>query len=365
MANYVSTDPEITGITEYVSSMLGAPVITVELSGNQYTYAFNTAIEEYSNYINQWAIKSHIANALGLPSSQDFTLRWVSQNFEFAKSFSKAYSEQVNIGGEVPVRKDYITLLNDKQTYYLPNDRQIIDVMWHEPAAINRYLIDPNTNPAWVNQEFGWAYMGSSLQYVAPISFTIQLSNATELRYRTLRGDFSYTVRPAPADATRTSPDYTGQTTNAVSIYPVPAGQYVGDRIWYFYKLNTDLNAYANQEAGDLISNPGTMPINEIPYSAFNSTSKRWVKQYTMSLCKEILGRIRSKYSELPIPDMTLTLDGDTLISEALEEKRELKEYLFNELEAMDIGKLIEDDANAAENINRSLSFNPGGLFIG
>ena len=365
MADYIATDAEVTGITSFVSSMLGAPIVTVELDSTQYVHAFNTSIEEYSNYINQWAIKSHIANALGLPSSQDFTLRWVSQNFEFAKSFSKAYSEQVNVGGEVPVHKSYITLIENKQTYYVNNDVQIIDVMWHEPVAINRYLIDPNTNPAWVNHEFGWAYMGNSLQYVTPVSFTIQLANATEIRYRTLRGDFNYAIRPAGADAARVAPDFTGQTENAISVYPVPAGQYVGDKIWYFYKYKSDLNAYANQEPGDLVSNPGTLNIDEIPYTAFNANSQRWVKQYTLATCKEILGRIRSKFSSLPIPDAEVTLDGGELLSEAQQKQEELKEYLLNELEAMDVGKLIEDDATAAENINRSLSFNPGGIFLG
>jgi len=58
-------------------------------------------------------------------------------------------------------------------------------------------------------------------------------------------------------------------------------------------------------------------------------------------------------------------MDGESLISEGQTKQEELKDYLLNELEQMDIGKLIEDDANAAENIHRSLSFNPGGISVG
>lgn len=348
--------------------MFGAPIVNVELADNHYVHAFNSSIEEYSNFVNQWAVKSHIANALGLPSAQDFTLRWVSQNFEFAKSFSKAYSEQVGIGGQVPVHKDYIELVSDKQNYYLPNDREIIDVLWQEPPAINRYLFDPNTNPTWVNHEFGWGYHAGdnffSLQYIAPVSFTIQLANATEVRYRTLRGDYSYSVRPAPEDTTRTTPDFTGRTENNIAIYPPPSGNHGGTKVWYFYKLKEDLNAYANQETNDLVSNPATMKIDEIPYDEFNSISQLWVKQYTLSVCKEILGRIRSKFSELPIPDATVTMDGASLIDEAHDKQEELKERLLKDLEEMEIGRLIEADADAAENINRSLGFNPGGIFV-
>lgn len=368
MAEYTYDSEFITGATgiePFVKSMFGWPVVNVELSANHYTYAFNNSIEEYSSYVTNWAIKSHIANALGLPSNQDFTSRWVSQNFEFSKSFAKAYSEQANVGGEVPIRRDYITLIPGKQIYYLEDDIQVTEVMWQEPPAISRYLIDPNNNPAWVNYEFGWGYMGSSFQYVVPSYFNIQLAQATELRYRILRGDFSYTIRPAEADASRTGLDYTGKTRNAVYIYPVPDESRNGTRIWYFYKNLDDLNQYANQEKDSLVSNPGTIQSDEIPYSAFNSAAQRWIRQYSLSTCKEILGRIRSKFSTLPIPDAEITLDGDQLISEAQEEKRELKEYLLTELESMDIGTLIEGDANNAENINRSLAYNPMGIHVG
>lgn len=364
MANYSPTSPEVTGTTEYVSTMLGSPVVTVELAANQYAAAFNTAIEEYSHYITQWAIKSNIANALGLPNSTDFTQRWVSSLFEFGKQFARAYSEQVNAGGTVPIRKDYITLQHDKQVYYLPDDIVVNDVMWQEPPAINRYLIDPNNNPAWVNYEFGWGYMGYSYKFIVPVSFSIQLANATEMRMRTLRGDFSYAVRPAAEDANRVAPDVTGRTRNAVHIYPVPTESMAGCRVWYFYKTLADLNKYSGQSEAELVNNPGTIHMDEIPYSAFNSAGQRWVKNYSLAVAKEILGRIRSKFSELPIPDATITMDGESLVAEGKEAQEALKEYLHTELEAMDVYKLLEDSANAAENLNKQLSYTPGGIYI-
>jgi hypothetical protein len=362
MAEYLETDPEVVSVENYVKSMFGWPVVNVELSGNHYTHAFNTAIEEYSNYITQWAIKAHIANALGLPSAQDFTLRWVSQNFEFAKSFAESYSEQANVGGETPIRKTYFSLEEGKQVYYLPDDIEISEVMWQAPPAINRYLIDPNNNANWTNQEFGWAFMGSSMKYVTPVSFTIQLAQHTDMRYKTLRGDYSYIIRPAPEDGTRTGNDYTGQTKNAIYMHPTPTGSQAGFQVWYFYKNLDDLNAYSAQTSGSVVSNPGTIDMSEIPYTDFNSPSKRWVKQYTLAICKEIMGRIRSKFSTLPIPDSEITLDGDQLISEAREEKDQLREYILNELEQMDVNKMMADSAEFADNLESSLSHNPMGI---
>ena len=364
MANYTFDDAEVQSIQEYVDSMFGAPIVTVELSGNHYTHAFNNAIEEFSNFITQWAIRANIANALGLPSTQDFTMRWVAQNFEFARSFSKAYSEQLNIGGAVPIYKDHFILEEGKQIYYLPNDITVNEVMWQAPPTITRYLVDPNNNPAWVNYEFGWGYMGNSFNYISPLHFQIQLANHTKTRWSIYRGDFEYALRPAGEDSNRNSPDFTGKTPNAVYIYPIPTNAFAGTSVWYFYKKKSEENLYAQQDENEFVNNPGTIIMDEIPYAEFNSVSKRWVKQYALATCKEILGRIRSKFGSLPIPDAEVSLDGEALVSEALDEKDKLKEYLKEELEKIDVGALIESDAKAAEDLNRQLSFNPMGIYI-
>ena len=363
MANYSATSVEVLAITDYVSSMFGAPVINVELVPTQYAVAFNTAIEEHSNYITQWAIKANIANALGLDNATDFTQRWVAQSFEFANAFSKAYSEQVNAGGEMPVYKAYFDLVAGKQDYYFTDDIVINEVMWQEPPAITRYLVDPNNNPAWVNFEFGWGYMGHSYMYVVPAYFSIQLAQATEMRWKIWRGDYTYAIRPAGEDSTRE--DYTGRTRNHVTIYPSPKENQAGARIWYFYKKKSDLALYSGQALGSVVNNPGTMRMDEIPYTAFNSTAKRWVKQYTYALSKEILGNIRSKFHELPIPDATITMDGELLRSEGIDAQLKLKDYLKDQLEALDVTKMLEEGANKAESINRTLGYSPNKIFIG
>lgn len=53
-----------------------------------------------------------------------------------------------------------------------------------------------------------------------------------------------------------------------------------------------------------------------------NSKYIAWVKDYTLALSKETLGRIRSKYS---VSDSPYQLDGAALLSEAAQEKTELE----------------------------------------
>lgn len=55
-----------------------------------------------------------------------------------------------------------------------------------------------------------------------------------------------------------------------------------------------------------------------------------WLKDYTLAMCKMILGEIRSKFSGVDGAEGTITLNGDALKAEGKEEKQALEEYLSN-----------------------------------
>ena len=54
-----------------------------------------------------------------------------------------------------------------------------------------------------------------------------------------------------------------------------------------------------------------------------------WVKDYCLALAKEVVGRTRSKFSVTGSP---YQLDGDRLISEALQSKQELEAQLIGSI---------------------------------
>lgn len=57
--------------------------------------------------------------------------------------------------------------------------------------------------------------------------------------------------------------------------------------------------------------------------------SSDWIFDYALAECKIMLGRIRTKFAQFAsIGNTGLALDGETLLSEGIEEKRELKETL-------------------------------------
>lgn len=353
MSNLPITSTTVSDVTNWVVHRLGYPVVSVELDSSQLEYAFNESVEQFSYYITEWAMRNNIANALGLPSTQDFTLRFVRQDFEFNRNFAQSYSVQAGVGGDIPVNKDFFTITADTQEYFLPSGRTITEIMWVEPVAIDRYLMDPYSNPHWSTTEFGFAYMGNSLSYIVPVYWSLYHAQNFELRNRIRRGDFSYKL----------SPWYSGQSK--VELFPVPGQSYNNRNVWYFYWNDEDLNKYEDVPEGAYVSNPADIQFNEIPYSAMNSWAQMWIKKYTLALSKEVLGRIRGKFQSLPIPDAEAQMDAQELLQEGKDEQTFLIEQLSEELDKLDYGNLIESSATDAANLNAQLSFNPGGIFLG
>lgn len=60
---------------------------------------------------------------------------------------------------------------------------------------------------------------------------------------------------------------------------------------------------------------------------------KNWIQRYSLCVAKEILGRVRSKFQTLPGPGGGSRLDGESLLTEAREEKQLLLEELTSEIE--------------------------------
>jgi len=60
-----------------------------------------------------------------------------------------------------------------------------------------------------------------------------------------------------------------------------------------------------------------------------NFYTSDWIFDYALAECKIMLGRIRTKFAQFAsIGNTGIALDGDALLSEGIEEKRELKETL-------------------------------------
>lgn len=143
------------------------------------------------------------------------------------------------------------------------------------------------------------------------------------------------------------------------SITGVPGGQFYGtfhqilqhaetarrivgsEPAWDYHKTENVLRlAPTNQRTGTVvvryISNklvavdpvaPATVPKNDFRH--LRVRDRDLILRYGLAMMKEILGRIRGKYQEWPSAGGSKTLDGDTLLQEARDDKDDLNTELM------------------------------------
>ena len=96
-----------------------------------------------------------------------------------------------------------------------------------------------------------------------------------------------------------------------------------------------------------------TLPFENIPYGNINSIGKQWIRRFALSLSKEMLGYVRSKFASIPIPGNDISMNGTDLISQGKEEQTALRDELKTVLDELTYGQLMEGDATAVENSNK------------
>jgi aspartate/tyrosine/aromatic aminotransferase len=100
-------------------------------------------------------------------------------------------------------------------------------------------------------------------------------------------------------------------------------------------------------------------------YNGINDVGKQWIRKYTLALVKELLGAIREKYSNIPIPGSEVSLDGAALRSEAQTEKEALMTQLRETLEELSRKIQFENRNNEANQHQEMLRKVPLAIYIG
>ena len=364
---------------------LGAPVMGVELEDEQIEECICEAIEEYSSYVNNWALENRMAEMLGLPKGIDFTLKYVTNSLYFEKSFAKHASEL--IGGGVnttrELKLDSITLTSGTQNYEISDSREVNEVLWFTPSFINLFGLDPFANTNIAFSEFGASFAGHTLYHVMPVFDTILTAQAAELRNKVRGSEYSYTIHKGPPG------------TRILRLYPIPRsnnglagpsfgiGGGAGTPGTVFYRYYDTIPGFGNPEfsgstfagfsagTGDqgngVVSGPADAPLFNLKFSDLNDVAKTWVKKFSQALAKELLGLgIRGKFSgELPIPDASLTLNSADLIVNGRADKELLLEQLRETLDRLNLDAILEKRAAMSEAINKSLQAVPLGIYWG
>jgi hypothetical protein len=180
-----------------------------------------------------------------------------------------------------------------------------------------------------------------------PINYDLQKIQAIEFNDQIRKSNYSFEL-----------------INNQLRIFPIP----LRDQILHFeYILKSDRNnpVVSGSMGQGKITNVSNVPYTNPTYSYINSIGRQWIFEYTLALCKEMLGYIRGKYSTVPIPNSEVTLNHGDLITAATAEKTSLIERLRAYLDETSRSKLLEKRAQESDNLQKELSNVPYTIYVG
>lgn len=364
--NFFSSDPDFQSdadsIRTYVLTKLGNPVLSVELASKTIWMNFEDAVCEYSKQIANLKIKSELANLLGMStgSAGDAVNKYPRQTLEFLIRQADPYASQGGTGGSYDAQYAYFDMVSGQQDYNFytdmksfvsgtnfvstmaaPGKIRVMNVFHVSPLAAQQMLLNASNVTNFLATEFNYeSYVNSTIFYVLPVFEDVLRRGMLEEAYKVRRSNYSYEIYGS-----------------VLRIYPTPMTDLQTGKL--FIKVATPQDPLAppfHDSSITGVSGPNQVPFGNIPYSTINQPGRQWIRQYTLALCKENLGYIRSKYKTIPIPNADLMLDGEELKTEGRDDKEKLLTEMKEFLENLTTDKMLELQAARVDNIRKSLS---------
>jgi hypothetical protein len=106
-------------------------------------------------------------------------------------------------------------------------------------------------------------------------------------------------------------------------------------------------------------------PFKNPEYSKINSIGRRWVFEYTLALCKEMLGYVRGKFNSVPIPGDEVNLNYGDLITSSKDSQDKLLEDLRTQLKETSRRSQLERKSQESEYRNEEIKNVPLSIYMG
>jgi len=361
----IIAEPERTKLYTRIRHLLGAPLRSVELEDEQMDSLLELSIGDYSQYIQDWLVESQWTSLYNLNlDTQSLSRAFITKSLDYETRYTYAYSKIVGLqaGGDWELKKDYIELVRGQQIYEIPAGREINEVMWYTPAELNNLLFDPWTFGALgaggLGGPGGFSQMGMSGSYFMMPAFDMLLRmQEINIQRRIIAGDLTYRITALP------------EGKKALHLMQTPGGKFdfgnatmMRGKVWYwYYGAEGPDRDKCLKDNPDIIKLPSDVPLDTIDWVDLNNPAQVWIRRWFTAYCKETLSRVRGKFSgNIKTPDSELTMDYQSLSTEAKDEKSKLIEELIGadgKLTRLKPEKVMEREALIAENLNKQLKF--------
>ena len=357
--NFQSDAPKF---ATWCARRLGYPIMSVELQDTQFYACFEESISEYSAQVNQFNIKDNLLTMQGQPTGSNVTHKKITPTFGRTITLAKQYGTEVGVGGDVDIKKGSIQINSGSQEYDLNSlfadvseSGAAIEVkrVYYEGTPAMQRFFDPyaTTGYGTINMVEGFGFGG----YSPAVSFTLMPIFEDLLRVQAI--ELNDSIRKSAYSFTLVN--------NKLRIFPDPKEK---SKLYFDYVKTSDRdNPLKSEYSGstDVVSDFSNVPYDNMQYKFINDVGKQWIRKYGLALVKELLGIVRSKYGNIPIPNTDTTLDGDTLRNEAAAEKETLITQLREMLEQTSRKTLLEADKDEAEFLQEKLNKVPTPIYIG
>ena len=389
---YLNSNDFLSGAADqvnYTYRKLGGDLLEIELSEKQIYTAYEEATLEYSYLVNIHQAKNSLGDSLGATTASfdhlgeykagtlssslsggNVALKYTKFSYGYARRFGDAAATEATVGGTQNFYSSSFTLQDDVQDYDLisaisssvasgslpstidyDNKRIMIRRVYYlSPRAIWRFYGYYGGLGATGNLSTYGQFADDSTFQLVPVWQNKAQAAEYEDAIRTRTSQYSYEIR-----------------NNKIRIFPIPPSLLNNKKMWF--EFTVDSNPWeddADRPSGvDGVNNMNTLPFANIPFESINSIGKQWIRRFALALSKEMLGQIRGKFSTLPIPGESVTLNHSELLSQGKEEQDKLREELKTILDEMTYPKLIESDAQMTENAQKVFTSAPNYILMG
>lgn len=344
---------------------LGYPIQNIELIDENFYACLEESVSEYGAQVNQFNIRNNLDSLRGKSKATSLTSKLVDgTNLATLISISDAYGTLAGVGGNTDIKKGFIELVPGQQEYNLDTlwsavsesskRIEVVRVFQEPTPAINRFF-DPYSvsGQGTLNliDEFGFGSYSPAAQFVLmPMFEDILRIQAIEFNDQFRKSAFTFNI-----------------VNGKIRVFPVPTSQNVNlyGKLYFDYFVKDDFTNNSTTVTANVISDYSDVPYDFMEYSGINDVGKQWIRKYTLALVKEMLGAVREKYSNIPIPGSEISLDGAALRSEAQTEKEALMTQLRETLEELGRTKQFDNRNTEANQHQEMLRKVPLPIYIG
>ena len=376
---FYDTDPSFCTASvktaDWSAKRLGYPIVDIELQAINFFAIFEEAVTEYSSQVNYYNIKENLLSLKGNPTGSNLTHKEITPNHGRLITLAKSYGTEAGSGGDTTYYSASLNVTNSIQSYDLTDSNVITGIgsgQFGESKDSSPFIAEGNWEirrvfyegtPAMTRYFDPYVGSGNSTQHLLDGFGMGGMSPAVNFLMMPMYDDLLRVQAIEFNDTIRKSAYSFELKNDRLRIFPNPTKAYT---LWIEYvKISDRNNALKNGTLTNTVSDFSNAAYDNMLYKNINDPGKQWIRKYTLALAKELLGNIRSKYASIPIPGAEVSLDGDTLRSEAAAERENLISQLREDLEAASRRNLLERQKEESEFMNETMNKIPYGIYIG